>query len=317
MFGLISGADKRCVRHSRRSELIRLKHSDAMRSKIAARTKFVAGVFCVVFGVTTAGGDAAAQNLNKKYGPGWGCGSISATPELRALRRACEPCEAAGQDFYRTGPGSGYCVARASSGSSGARSPSSSSPGSAEVGACVPYFTTMRDEMAKLAKVCGDRTFLIASDTDLILGLRPDDNGGIDLTRGSGEAIHILLKAGDPRWRVQGERAAPDCRMPLHVESQAESFLECARVYICGAIAANCGVATARTVATNQCTRISQACLNANPVPTGVAALSPPPDAGRSSVVSEGHKARRSGESGISGPSSRYGNGPVPSRIAK
>jgi hypothetical protein len=60
-----------------------------------------------------------AQNLNQKYGPGWDCGSITATPQYEGEYRACKKCEAIDQDFYRTSDSSGYCVPKGDGGSVG------------------------------------------------------------------------------------------------------------------------------------------------------------------------------------------------------
>jgi len=59
----------------------------------------------------------ATQNLNQKFGPGWDCGSISATPQYEGEYRDCKKCEAAGQDFYKASNSSGYCVPRGGAGS--------------------------------------------------------------------------------------------------------------------------------------------------------------------------------------------------------
>ena len=70
-------------------------------------------------------------------------------------------------------------------------------------------------------------------------------------------------------------------RFPARPLQQAEFFLECARVYSCGAAAALCGLELARTTNTSDCASISRTCLAANPVPSGtvqgVATAAPPP----------------------------------------
>ena len=86
----------------------------------------------------------------------------------------------------------------------------------------------------------------------------------------------------DGRWWKDGSKIVFNCQMPIPAGSlqQAESFLECARVYSCGAAAALCGLELARTTNTSDCASISRTCLAANPVPSGTVqgvAAAPPP----------------------------------------
>ena len=84
----------------------------------------------------------------------------------------------------------------------------------------------------------------------------------------------------DGRWWKDGSRIVFDCQAPIPPGAlqQAESFLECARVYSCGAAAALCGRELARTTNTTDCASISRTCLAANPVPSGTVqeAAAPP-----------------------------------------
>ena len=75
----------------------------------------------------------------------------------------------------------------------------------------------------------------------------------------------------DGRWWKDGSKIVFNCQMPIPAGAlqQAESFLECARVYSCGAAAAMCGRELARTTNTSDCASISRTCLAANPVPSG------------------------------------------------
>jgi hypothetical protein len=86
----------------------------------------------------------------------------------------------------------------------------------------------------------------------------------------------------DGRWWKDGSKIVFNCQMPIPAGAlqQAESFLECARVYSCGAAAAVCGRELARTTNTTDCASISHACLAVNPVPSGTVqsvAVAPPP----------------------------------------
>jgi hypothetical protein len=75
----------------------------------------------------------------------------------------------------------------------------------------------------------------------------------------------------DGRWWKDGSKIVFNCQTPIPAGAlqQAESFLECARVYSCGAAAAMCGLELARTTNTSDCASISRTCLAANPVPSG------------------------------------------------
>jgi hypothetical protein len=65
-------------------------------------------------------GLARAENLNEKFGPSWTCNYITAGSPLFDV---CKPCMDSGQDFFRTGSASGYCVPRNSGGGSTADTP--------------------------------------------------------------------------------------------------------------------------------------------------------------------------------------------------
>ncbi len=87
------------------------------------------------------------------------------------------------------------------------------------------------------------------------------------VTRNTVPSLFAYFDPLDPRWNVSGETASPNCELPLTVASQSEAFMECARVYLCGMRATACGLRLAKQKETNQCLPISQACIDANPVP--------------------------------------------------
>jgi hypothetical protein len=93
-----------------------------------------------------------------------------------------------------------------------------------------------------------------------------------NFTRNSAHDFQAVLPPyPDGRWRLAGGRIIFNCTQPLDPNPmpQNEAFLECARVYVCGAAAAQCGLNAARASASSNCNQISQACLAANPVPQG------------------------------------------------
>lgn len=71
-----------------------------------------------------------------------------------------------------------------------------------------------------------------------------------------------LLNSIDEGQRVLTER---DCRRPVGVMGQLDSFTECARVYLCAAQAFNCAIRRARQG--QDCNSAAVVCLQSNPVP--------------------------------------------------
>jgi hypothetical protein len=100
-----------------------------------------------------------------------------------------------------------------------------------------------------------------------MLGTDTSAGGDPSFTRASAPELFAILAADDPGWTITATRASPKCGVPLRVRAQNEAFSECARVYLCGAAAASCGLRRARQTNTSDCIPISQACLAEHPVP--------------------------------------------------
>ena len=171
---------------------------------------------------------------------------------------------------------------------------------------CVSYFEKMLQGMERdgvpHAGTCAKRNKLMVSLTDLASqefyapgspGARRDIQGKragtvvVDPNFASWSPPDFkayLPPWQDGRWWKDGSKIVFNCQMPIPAGSlqQAESFLECARVYSCSAAAAMCGLELARTTNTNDCAAISRKCVAANPVPSGKVedvAAAPPPNA--------------------------------------
>jgi hypothetical protein len=167
---------------------------------------------------------------------------------------------------------------------------------------CVGYFQTMFEGMREQLGVCSKRNKLLVSFCDAA-SLEfyapgspdaPGDKrgkvypGGLPqstdptYTEASAPDFRVWLPdRPDGRWRRNGDNVVFNCNMPLSPNPmpQNEAFLECARVYACGARAARCGLETARRTNTANCPAISQACLATHPVPQGTSAPSQASDA--------------------------------------
>ena len=106
-----------------------------------------------------------------------------------------------------------------------------------------------------------------------IPGRLPPGSVSLEFTRNSAPNFRAILPGQpDGRWRLDGNRIVFNCTQPLDPNPmpQNEAFLECARVYSCGAAAAQCGMNMAMSNSGNgDCNRISAQCLAANPVPQG------------------------------------------------
>jgi hypothetical protein len=178
-------------------------------------------------------------------------------------------------------------------------------PSVADAQQCVSYFEQMLKGMERdgvpHAGTCAKRNKLMVSLTDMASqqfyapgspGARRDIPGkragtvAVDpnFTSWSKPDFEAYLPPWqDGRWWKDGSKIVFNCQMPIPAGAlqQAESFLECARVYSCGAAAALCGLELARTTNTSDCASISRTCLAANPVPSGtvqgVATATPPP----------------------------------------
>lgn len=173
----------------------------------------------------------------------------------------------------------------------------------AEAQQCVGYFQKMLQGMERdgvpHAGACAKRNKLMVSLTDMA-GLQFYAPGSPDAARNTPgrrpgtvavdpnftswsqpDFRAYLPPEQDARWWKDGDKIVFNCQMPIPAGAmqQAESFLECARVYSCGAAAAMCGLELSRTTNTSDCASISRTCLAANPVPAGAvqtAAGAPP-----------------------------------------
>ncbi|CAN5922507.1 hypothetical protein BH11PSE3_BH11PSE3_28540 [soil metagenome] len=164
---------------------------------------------------------------------------------------------------------------------------------------CVGRYESMLKQMKEKAGECGKRNKLMASLTDMasldfyapgspgaprdVPGKRP---GTIEVdpnftANSKADFTAYLPPYPDGRWRYSGDsnRIVFNCTQPLDPNPmpQNEAFLECARVYVCGAAAAQCGLAVARQTGGSNCDQISASCLQVNPVPQGTVNYAPQP----------------------------------------
>ena len=167
---------------------------------------------------------------------------------------------------------------------------------------CVGYFQSMFEGMREQLGVCSKRNKLLVSFSDAaslefyapgspdapgdrrgkVYPGGPPQSTDPTYTEASAPDFRVWLPdRPDGRWRRNGDNVVFNCNMPLSPNPmpQNEAFLECARVYACGARAARCGLETARRTNTANCPVISQACLATHPVPQGTSAPSQPSDA--------------------------------------
>jgi hypothetical protein len=166
-------------------------------------------------------------------------------------------------------------------------------PSVADAQQCVSYFEQMLKGMERdgvpHAGTCAKRNKLMVSLTDMASqqfyapgspGARRDIPGkragtvAVDPNFASWSKPDFeayMPPFQDGRWWKDGSKIVFNCQTPIPAGAlqQAESFLECARVYSCGAAAAMCGLELARTTNTSDCASISRTCLAANPVPSG------------------------------------------------
>lgn len=96
----------------------------------------------------------------------------------------------------------------------------------------------------------------------------------------------------DHRWRMEAGNLVFNCTVPLSPNAmpQNEAFLECARVYVCGAAAASCGIATARQTGSRDCKDITEQCMTSHPIPQGAMGpvlAAPAPQTPRSPVPAD------------------------------
>jgi hypothetical protein len=131
-------------------------------------------------------------------------------------------------------------------------------------GSCVTYFQNMRKLFRDNAAVCLKETRLLQSLVDMV---GQSASGDPSFTRTSAPELFAILDPSDPGWTLSATRASPKCGVPLRVDAQNDAFSECARVYLCGAAAASCGLRRARETNSSDCIPISRTCLTQHPVP--------------------------------------------------
>lgn len=78
-------------------------------------------------------------------------------------------------------------------------------------------------------------------------------------------------KGTDARWHFEGGKVMFNCGVPLSPRAlpQNESFLECARIYVCAATTTACGIHTARATGSKDCKGITEQCMAQHPIPQG------------------------------------------------
>jgi hypothetical protein len=176
---------------------------------------------------------------------------------------------------------------------------------------CVPYFQAMRKMFRDNAAICLKETRLLQSLTDMA-GKNQTSRGDPTFTRASAPELFAILDLNDPGWTMSATHASPRCKVSLRVDSQDQAFSECARVYLCGAAAAYCGLQRARQDTTGDCVSISHACLAQHPVPQSGGDPPPERDAWEPRVTVSPSPARRkpheSTITGRSGPNSGGGS---------
>lgn len=138
-------------------------------------------------------------------------------------------------------------------------------------GRCDAYFNTMIEDLKAVGRQCGVRSERMESLVDMIQGRATRAAGqGIIHTTADPDLFKVI-PPGDARWSASGDWIEPNCRAPLLVRNQQESFMECYRVFVCGIRAATCAQNLARQSQNLPCMAASQQCLAANPVPTEMA----------------------------------------------
>lgn len=145
-----------------------------------------------------------------------------------------------------------------------------------DTSSCTAYFENMLENFKRNAAICLKDSRLIRSLTDM----EGTDKSTVDdvyLTRASAPELFAYIDPLDPRWKHAGESFAPNCELPLTDVAQSESYMECARAYLCGAAAARCGLMRAREIKTNSCLPLSHECLAQHPVPQRMSSDPKPP----------------------------------------
>jgi hypothetical protein len=80
--------------------------------------------------------------------------------------------------------------------------------------------------------------------------------------------------ADDPagRWKSDATTTTFNCSVPLGVQAQDESFMECARVYSCALQASSCAIVEAHRTNASDCDKVANQCLQKHRIP-GMASL--------------------------------------------
>lgn len=175
---------------------------------------------------------------------------------------------------------------------------------------CRQYFLRMLDAFHQNAKLCIRDTRLLQSITEMvqkeIQDITEDDRL---VTRKTPPKLYAYFAENDPRWQNMGDYFEPRCEMPMTVSTQEESFKECARVYLCGARAAQCGLKRSRGTKTKDCRPISEACLAENPIPQYMRSDPSPPAYQPPNWQQPQPKGMPQSKSTITGPSGPGGGG--------
>lgn len=150
------------------------------------------------------------------------------------------------------------------------------SPG-AGAPSCAAYFENMLENFKRNAAICLKDSRLIRSLNDME-GTNKSTVADVYLTRASAPELFAYIDSLDPRWKHAGDSFAPNCELPLTDVAQSESYMECARAYLCGAAAARCGLMRAREIKTNSCLPLSRECLAQHPVPQRMSSDPKPPE---------------------------------------
>ena len=135
---------------------------------------------------------------------------------------------------------------------------------------CAPYFSLMRQQMDKATALCLNNPRLMDGLTKLLKSLPSDlsKDFEIRISRRDLPELHSHFKdKRDPRWRHEGDVAIPNCELSLVSKTPNDSITECARSYVCGIKAANCGSVRSQSLSLPDCRPTAAVCLAENPIP--------------------------------------------------
>lgn len=81
-------------------------------------------------------------------------------------------------------------------------------------------------------------------------------------------SVRIVVSTDDPTWRIAGDAAVPNCRLPLRENlGQETAFKECARVFVCGMRALRAATLYAKVRPQSTCEEAAHEGLKIVPVP--------------------------------------------------